>query len=54
MTAGTLEAVLLWLVIAAFLIGFVLAVIELRRLADLLEAVNHAIERVAVQISKKK
>jgi hypothetical protein len=40
-------------VVVALLIGTVLC-LELRRVGDLLEAINHAIERVAVQMMRRR
>ena len=40
-----------WVVV---LVALVAMVVEIRRLGDLLEAVNHAIERVAVILKTRK
>jgi MFS superfamily sulfate permease-like transporter len=44
--------VLVGCVLVVVLIGLVAAVLELRRLGDLAEAINHAIERVAVELKR--
>jgi hypothetical protein len=44
--------VLVGCVLVVVLVGLAAAVAELRRLGDLAEAINHAIERVAVELRR--
>lgn len=47
------ETILIWSIVALFVVGLIAAVLELRRIGDLLEAVNNAIERIAVAARKR-
>jgi hypothetical protein len=49
-----LPALGLGVVLLVMLLSLVAMVVEIRRLGDLLEAVNHAIERVAVTLKTRK
>lgn len=47
-----IETVIVWLIVVAFLIALLATVQQLRRAGDLLEAVNHALERIAVELKR--
>lgn len=48
-----IETVLIWAVVTLFVVAMIAIVQELRRMADLLEAVNNALERIAVGLRKR-
>lgn len=47
-----IETVIVWAAVVVVVIGVLAAVVELRRMGDLLEAVNHALERIAVELKR--
>ena len=47
-----IETVIVWAIAVVVVIGVLAAVVELRRIGDLLEAVNHALERIAVELKR--
>ena len=49
----TAPVVLVWVVAGVGVVALLAVVVELRRAGDLLEAVNHALERIAVELKRR-